>query len=56
MEENKETNFTPIDPPEEPAEQESNQKEEAVNTNGDLLTEHYDNSVKMIKDEDAFTL
>lgn len=55
MEENKETNFTPIDPPQEPAEQESNQKE-AVNTNGDLLTEHYDNSVKMIKDKDAFTL
>ncbi len=56
MEENKETNFTPIEPPQEPAEQESNQKQEVVNTNGDLLTEHYDNSVKMIQDEDAFML
>ena len=56
MKENKETNFTPIEPPQEPAEQESNQKQEVVNTNGDLLTEHYDNSVKMIQDEDAFML
>ena len=56
MEENKETNFTPIDPPQEPTEQEIGHNQTAAEHNGDLLTEHYDNSVKMIKDEDAFTL
>lgn len=51
MEENKEVNFTPIDPPEEVEE-----TKKSAENNGDLLAEHYENSVKMIQDEDAFTL
>ena len=45
MEENKEENFTPIEPPQE------TEQQTTAEHNGDLLTEHYDNSVKMIQDE-----